>query len=478
MPGILPVWSPFPVTRGSLLEFVEDPITCMRRLARAHGEIAALEQDGRRLLFAFGPRYNQQLLSDPALFHARFFAIRGPRGSAQRRLTLGLLSMNGEEHKRHRRIVMGPFGRQAVGGYRDGLAALAEEMVSTWRCGEVRDLLAEMTRYMLRVTSSILFGYDLPELAYRIGHHIDRWVAMNHEVGMGAFVSDRRITERYQELLGLADELDAQVRGMIEYRRTGSALGNDVLSLLIRARDADGAGLTDDELIGQTAILFAAAHMTTAYSLTWMLFLLAQHPLVATDLAEELQGTLHGAAPTLRQLERLPLLERVIKESMRVLPASSYSQRVTAAPVTLGPFQLPRETPIVFSQFMTHHMPELYPDPESFQPERWETLDPQPYAYLPFGAGPRMCLGTSLALMTIKITLPVILQRFALRLISGSRINARVISTMLAPTNGMPMEIVAPAAGFAAASVEGNIHELVRLDATPSKVVREVRLSS
>jgi cytochrome P450 len=452
-----------PATSGSLLDFVRDPVACMRQLYRAHGEIAALDDQGSRLLFVFGPRYNQEVLSDSVRFHARFFSIRGAKISAQRRLTHALLTMNGDEHKRHRRVVMGPFSKQAVGGYRDGLAALAQQMVDEWRPGEVRDILDDMTKYMLRVTSSILFGYDLPELAYDIGDHLDRWVAMNHQVGIGALISDREITDSYADLLGLADELERKVRAMIDYRRSARALGTDVLSLLIRARDAGDSELTDDDLIGQAAVLFGAAHLTTAYSLTWTLFLLAQHPPVAEALSEELSRALGGAAPTLGQLEQLPLLEQVLKESMRVLPASSYSQRVNAQPLELGPFSLPKGTPIIFSQFITHHMAHLYPEPERFLPERWRNLTPSPYAYLPFGAGPRMCLGTSLALMTMKIALPVILQRFRLQVVPGAEINAKVVSTMLTPTNGMRMLLRERNAAWSASPVRGNIHELVTL---------------
>ena len=452
-----------PITQGRLMDFSDNPCTCMRRLYRTHGNIAALEEQGQRLVFIFGPQYNQQVLSDARTFHSRFFAIRGPRNSSQRRLTSGLLSMNGEEHKRHRRLVMGPFQRKSIEGYRDHLVELAEQMLADWQAGQVRNIFRDMTHYMLRVTSSILFGFDLPELAYEIGHMIERWVAMNHELGMGAFISDPGITSAYSKLLELAEALEAKILTMINLRRSLNSQGNDVLSLLIQARDENGAGMTDAELIGQASVLFGAAHLTTANSLTWNLFLLAQHPRITSDLVDELNGQLHGEAPTLEQMEQLPLLERAIKESMRVLPASAYSQRINVEPVAIGPFQLPRGTPIIFSQIITHHMPDLFPEPERFWPDRWLGMTTSPYAYMPFAAGPRMCLGASLAMTTIKVTLPLIVQRFRLTVVPGATINGQVRSTMLAPTNGMPMIVSEPTAPFAASRVEGNIHEMVEL---------------
>jgi cytochrome P450 len=322
-----------------------------------------------------------------------------------------------------------------------------------------------MTQYMLRVTSSILFGFDRPELAYEIGRRTERWVAMNHELGMGAFISDPEITSSYPRLLALAEDLETLIRSMIALRRASATPGRDVLSLLLHAQDEDGVGLSDTELVGQAAILFAAAHLTTSYTLTWTLFLLAQHPTVAADLADELAGVLKGEVPTVRQLDELPFLDRVIKESMRVLPASSYSQRLNVEPVELGPFRLPAGQPIIFSQYITHHMPDLFPEPERFLPERWETIHPSPYAYIPFATGPRMCLGGPLAGMILRLTLPAILQRFHPRVVPGSTISGQVTSTMLKPTRGMPMVMLPANAPFAAVPVSGNVHRMVFLDA-------------
>jgi cytochrome P450 len=434
----------------------------MRRLYRAHGPIAAFEEDGQRLAFAFGPEYVQQVLSDPRTFHSQFFAIRGPKNSAQRHLTCGLLSMNGEVHKRHRRLVMGPFQKQAFAAQRDAVVGLADQLVREWKPGTVRDIFPDMTRYMLRVTSNLLFGFDRPALAYEIGSLIERWVRMNHEVGIGAFVSDKGISASYSRLLAVAEALEESIRAMIDYRRA-DALGTDVLSQLIRAHDEAGNGMTDAELIGQTAILFGAAHLTTANTLTWTLFLLAQHPQVASALAAELREVLSGAAPTLEQLEHLPLLDRVIKESMRLLPASAYSQRLSAEPTDLGPLRLAKGTAVIFSQIITHHMPELFPAPQCFRPERWESIAPSPYVYFPFAAGPRKCVGAGLALMILKITLSAIVQRCHVSVEPGAAVNGNVTFTMLNPTSGMPLRILPATAPFSAVAVAGNIHDLVDL---------------
>ena len=150
---------------------------------------------------------------------------------------------------------------------------------------------------MLRVTSTMLFGMDDPEAACRLGDMIARWVSLNHEVGVGALVPNERFSDGYEELLGYAEQLEAEVLSMIRRRRESREPGNDVLSILVRTHDEEG-GLSDEELVGQAAVLFGAAHMTTAHSLTWTLLLLAQHPHVMEQLWNELTVDCDSNLPT------------------------------------------------------------------------------------------------------------------------------------------------------------------------------------
>jgi cytochrome P450 len=465
---------PLPISRVDFAEFSRDLLGSFRRLHEEHGPIAAIEDGGQRVVFLFSPEYNQQVLSDTERFHARFFTIRGPKRSAQRRVTSGLLAMNGDQHRRNRRIVKEPFGLRAIGTYGETIVRLTDELLDKWQPGDVRDIAEEMRHYMLGVTSSLLFGMDDPEAACRLGDMIANWVTLNHEVGIGALVPNDKFLRGYEELLGYAEVLEAEVLSMIRRRRESPVQGNDVLSILVRSNDAEG-GLTDEELVGQAAVLFSAAHMTTAHSLTWTLFLLAQHPEVMHELWSGFgrEGAASGrpqkSLGSLPKGEELTLLDRVIKESMRVLPASAYSQRMTTEAVRLGPLELPRGTGIVFTPLIVHHLSQLYPDPERFWPDRWIDLRPSPYAYHPFGAGPRLCIGAPLATAIIRVALQRILMRYRLSVVPGSDIGAHVESTMLFPTNGMPMEIHPADGRYASSPVVGNIHDLVDLEDEPGE---------
>jgi cytochrome P450 len=486
-----------PISHIDFGEFSRDMLRGIRQLHRTHGPIAAIEDGGQRVVFLFSPEYNQQVLSDTETYHARFFAVRGPKHSSQRRCTCGLLAMNGEQHKRNRRIVKEPFGLRAISTYGESILRMTDELLDGWQPGEERDMAEEMRQYMLRVTSRILFGLDDTESAYRLGDMIARWVSLNQEVGVGALVPNDQFLNLYEELIDFAVELETEILGMIRRRRESAEPAGDVLSILVRSHDEDGQ-LSDEELVGQAAVLFGAAHMTTAHSLTWTLLLLAQHPSVMGKLSEELmhdgergewkagrfpptdgvpndpdrcnpQSEIRNpkSLGSLPKGEELSLLDRVIKESMRLLPASAYSQRMNNEAVRLGPFELPRGTGIVFTPLVTHHLPDLYPEPEKFKPDRWLSLRPSPYAYHPFGAGPRLCIGAPLATAVIRIALRRILTRYRLGLVPGSNVGVHVESTMLVPTNGLPMRIHPPDGFFSASPIEGNIHELVDFDEAP-----------
>ena len=466
-----------PVTRTSLADFKLNLFDRIRGLHAKHGDIAAVDDGSLRVVFSFHPRYNQQVLSDATTYHARFFAIRGPKRSAQRRVTCGLLAMNGDQHRRNRRAVKERFSLKAIASYRAPIEGFVDRMLSQWRPGETRGINRDMTRLMLEVTSTILFGLEEPKLAYELGEQVAAWVAMNHELGVGALVPDATFSARYEELLQFAEGLEERVMEMIRRRRRETGGRHDVLSLLVRSHDEEG-GLSDEELVGQACVLFGAAHMTTSHSLTWTLLLLAQHPEIARQLWTEStrsnllggegrggdfnspSSVLGGGARGGGNSPSEPLVDRIIRESMRVLPASAYSQRINDVAVKLGPFDLPRGTPIVFTPLVTHHLAEFYPEPERFDPGRWLTIRPSAYEYIPFGGGPRLCIGGPLAMEILRITLPRIAAKFALALEPGVEINAEVCGTMLNPAGPVPMRLAPAGTGYATQEVRGNVNEL------------------
>lgn len=462
---------PRPVTHGSLLQFPEDPIACMRQLHGEHGDLAVLQEDGQRIVFVFSPEFNRAVLSDTTSYHSQFFAVRGNRKSAQRRVTSGLLSQNGGEHRDTRRAMMDVFSRRVLPGYHDTICQLTHDLISGWDPGQPCDLNAEMVRFMLQMTSALLFGVDDVQYSVQLGELIDRWVHQNHTVGMGALISAPQFSQEYELLLEMAEELEVIIKQMFEKHRSRKSRHTDILSLLFKAQAGQHA-MTDEQLIGHATLTFAAAHLTTAHTFSWTLMLLSQHPDVMQKLRAELDAKISGPVPTPAEIESLTYVDAVIKESMRVLPASSYSQRIAVAPVQLGPLNLPPMTPVIFSQYITHHRPDLFARPDEFLPERWDSITPSSYEYLPFGAGPRMCIGAPLAMVELRTALAMMLKAFNFQIVPDSRIDGRVISTMLGPTSSVPATLIPTTQAPECVPVSGTIHQLVQLptSAQPSVV--------
>ncbi len=212
------------------------------------------------------------------------------------------------------------------------------------------------------------------------------------------------------------------------------------------------------------AVFLAAGLETSANALTWTLFLLSQHPHVMADLVDELAAVLHGAPPTVDQIERLPLLDHVIKESMRVIAPVPFNGRVTSQAVSLAGYVLPPGTEVFVSIYHTHKMPELYPEPNVFNPHRWETIQPTIFEYNPFSAGPRLCIGAPFAMLEMKIGLAMLLQRYRLELVRGQTID-RLGVIVLTPKQGMLMTVHPQDRQFGkgVGGVRGNVREMVVL---------------
>ncbi len=449
--------------QGNLIRFFRDPIAYMRRAYTNYGPICGMSNRETETIFAFGPEYNRQVLTNPDLFHSpSFLLFPTPPDSAARRLDAGLISMNGPYHRQQRKLIMPAFHKKHVETYRDDMVAITQRFLDSWRSGQLIDIDQEMQRLTLSVASQTLFGLDATQDAGRTGETIKRW--LNYLTAPEVLFFPYRLPGMpYTRALAHAERMEANLKAMIARKRSGNlAAQRDVIAMLIQARDEEGQGLNDAELIGQANVLFTAGHETSANTLTWTLFLLAQHPQVAADLHDELTSVLGGDAPTVEQLARLPLLERVIKESMRLLPPAVYTGRYSTAPFQMGPYRLPAEQSVVISHYITHHMPQLYPHPERFNPNRWLSCDPSPYEYLPFSAGPRMCIGATFAMMEIKIVLAMLLQRYRLTLRPNAQIDRRVTVT-LTPKYGMPMLVAPQDRCFVRNPVRGNIHEMVEL---------------
>jgi cytochrome P450 len=459
IPGPPPM--PFIGARGNLFMWLRDPVLTAMHLYTTYGELSSRVAGDLGQIVAIGPKYNHLLLSNTSLFHT-IFEVLVPERAKERRRGMGLLNMNGEQHKLQRRLMMPAFHRKQVEGYRDTMARFTQDMLDQWQVRQHLDIAQEMSRLTLRIASQTLFGLDVADRAQQIGVLVKAFLHKNVFAPQVILFPFDLPGTPFRRMLQLNERLEDEILALIARKRATSAEQHDVLATLIHARDDDGSAMTDYELIGQAVTLLLAGHETSSNALTWTIFLLAQHPQVYADVVDELTSLLHGAVPTVEQINQLPLLDHVIKESLRLLPPAAIMSRVSTAPFEIGPYHAPKGAIVTISQYVTHRMPELYAEPQRFNPSRWETIDPSPYEYLPFGAGPRMCIGATFATMEIKIVLAMLLQRYRLALLSKTQVDHQVKIT-LSPKGGMPMVINPQDRQFTKIPVRGTIHKMVDL---------------
>jgi cytochrome P450 len=412
-------------------------------------------------VIALGPACNHLVLGEPARFRTTGQGIGGPRGSAQRRLRYGLTRSQRVRHERQREFLLPPFQRRAVEGYTEKMAAVTDKRLSQWTPGSRIDVWREMRALTLEIASDILFAREDPARSHRLGEMIGDWLARSFSAAVWACMVDLPGSP-YRALLRRAEAIEREVHALLEEKRAAGAQGSDVVSLLLAANREGNDWMTEEDLIGQVTIAFAASYETTANALTWTLFLLAQHPQIANDLLDEIEAVFGGAPPTPATLARAPLLEAVVKESLRILPPVPYTIRVARRRTPIGRFTVLRGDRVILSHYVTHHLPELYANPERFLPERWLAGRWGPYEYLPFSAGPRLCIGYSFAMQALKLSTAMILQRFRLAVVPGTRIDRSVRVTM-SPSRGLPMTLHPPDRAFAKAFVRGNVREMVEL---------------
>jgi cytochrome P450 len=442
--------------RASMLTLFRHPFEYMRHLYDSYGDVVALAAGDPSHVFAFGPELNFRLLSNPDLFHVgRGSLFRPPKGTSLERLSLNnLLQMNGEHHMQQRRLMLPAFHKKQIVSYHSDMIMLTQQLLDRWQTQTEIELNREMRQLTQRIAVKTLFGLDNEAELLHVSKILQRLVSASLVLMIA------RINlpgTPYARILHAAEQLEDFMRAMIAEKRSQPE-ATDVLAALVHAHDEDGTRLSDDELIGHTFTLFVAGHETTSNALTWTLFLLNQHPHVCTALLDELDGVLHGAVPTVEQLQRLPLLEGTLKESLRLMPPAIMGIRIASASCELGAIALPAGATIFYSQFVTHRLPELYQEPDRFKPERWLTLNRSPYEYLPFSAGHHRCIGAEFATFEMKVVLAMLLQRYRLAVLPNARIDANL---SMRPAHGLPMRIFPQDRHIERVPVRGNIHHLI-----------------
>jgi cytochrome P450 len=459
LPGPRPVFG----ARANHLRFFMNPVATMLRLHAKFGPIVGLSRDDPSLICAFGPRFNHQLLANAGLFpNFAESPLRPPPGSAAAKFNAMLIAQNGEQHRRNRRLMMPAFSKARLADYGREIAELGARELGSWPTEAVIDVKARAIALSLRVSLRCLFGLDVGGNGSELARVALEYLSLLTSPGAMLLPFDLPGLP-YARYLRTCDRMAAMILDVLERKRE-QGLGDDMLSALVASTDEDG-GFSADELIAQVGLLLTAGHETTAMTLSWTLLLLAAHPEVQAALAEEIASCCRGAPPTLDDLDRLDLLDRVVREAMRLLPAASmlFFRRATA-PFELDGHPLPAGTTVVLSPLITHRDPDRYPEPLRFDPDRWRTLEPTTYEYLPFGAGPRRCLGAGFATNSTRLLLASILQRVRVAIPPRATVDVGVSGLVMAPRGELRLRVLPPGASLGRPEpLRGTLAELISL---------------
>jgi cytochrome P450 len=333
----------------------------------------------------------------------------------------GLVTSDGALWKRQRKLMQPAFYHTQLAVYSEIIVELATRMADSFAEGGVCEMREEMARLTLSVVVKSLFGGDLPRDGEELGGAMLAILdAASHRVNAVLTLPSWVPTRRNLREKRAVAKLDSILQALIQERRTSGATRHDLLSTLLAAADEDSeARMSYQQLRDEMMTLFLAGHETTASALTWTWYLLSRHPEVEAKLLDELRSTLGGRAPTVTDLPKLPYTEMVIREAIRLYPPAPGVAREPIEDINIGGFEVPKGSLVTGNSYAMHHDARFFDDPERFNPERfapgWEERIPR-YAYLPFGAGPRVCIGNAFAMMEARLVLATIAQRVKLSL--------------------------------------------------------------
>jgi len=426
---------------GQLLSLPFDGLEFAVKISREFGDIAH---------YKFGPLHIYQL-NHPDL--VRRILVEQPEKFYKPKLIKlafrpfageGLFTSDGALWKQQRRLMQPAFHHRHLAVYGDVMVEHATRLADSWAAGQIREMVGEMTGLTLGIVVKTLFGGDLQEVEAIGRQMLEMLHATNRRLNSAFQIPTWVPTPgnlRERRAVARVDEI---TRVLIQARRAEPEKRDDLLSLLLAAVDEEsGARMSDQQLRDEMMTLFLAGHETTAGALTWTWYLLSRHPEVEARLIDELRTVLAGRAPTAADLPKLPYAEMVIRESMRLYPPAPGFAREPVEDVEIGGYVVPKGSLIIVNTFALHRDPRFFPDPERYGPERfgpgWEERIPR-FAYLPFGGGPRVCIGNGFAMMEARLILATIAQRFKLSMTNDAAIKPVQIVTVR-PSGPVRMQI-------------------------------------
>jgi len=427
---------------GVMREFNRDSLGFIERAQRDYGDIVWSRFLYVPALFLYHPNEIEYVLSINARNFRKAMTLRS--NFFHRLVGNGLLTSEGEEWKRQRRLISPAFHRQRIANYADTMVGYTERLAASWRPGETRDMHHDMMRLTLEIVVRCLFSADVSNDVDHVGETLKQLVKpFAAQATLKWILNNRLPTPQHRRFNRWARKIDDVVYRIIAERRAQATDEGDLLSMLLRARDEDGSQMDDKQLRDEVMTLFLAGHETTALTLAWTCYLLGTNAEAERKFYAELDQVIGDRPATFADISRLKYTEQILKESMRLYPPAYGLGRDTINDCEIGGYHVPGGTQVFMFQWATHRDGRFFPDPLEFRPERWtEEFEAQlpKYAYFPFGGGPRICVGASFAMMEMILVLATVGRRFRLELVRDHPVETYPAMS-LRPKNGVRVKI-------------------------------------
>jgi cytochrome P450 len=427
---------------GNLRAVSRDWLGFYSQCAKEYGDVVQLRYVHVPICLVMHPRdIEYVLVTNPGNFtkSADYRALERVLGN-------GLLTNEGKSWQHQRGLIQPAFRRENIVSYAPVMTRATKGMLESWKSGEERNVHEDMMGLTLRIVAQCLFGAEVTGVVERVGKAMqvvtDRFLIDAGQALLLPFdLPDFLVPSRRRAI----NDLNQIIQEIIRERRRSNQRRGDLLDMLLQIRDSEGRPMGDEQLRDEVMTLFLAGHETTAIALSWTFFLLAQNPSIEARLVEELQTVLEDREPTAEDVPLLRYTEMVLKESMRLYPAVWGIGRRAIGDCKIGGYRVAAGTNIFIFQFLTQRDARFFPNPETFDPERWRE-DPvrsgkiPRFAYFPFGGGPRVCVGAAFAMLEATLLLASIQQKFHLELVRGHAVEA-LPSVTLRPKNGIRVTV-------------------------------------
>ncbi|MBZ0284544.1 MAG: cytochrome P450 [Anaerolineae bacterium] len=422
------------------LRVTGDPLNVMLGWFRQYGDIVHLQFGAAAHVYflAHPDHFHTVLVEKADQFHKSPSYKDEKRGLA-RILGNGLVTSDGDYWRRQRKLIQPAFHARRIEAYAEEMIRLTRHLLQSWQDGKTVDVNDRMMWLTLAIVAKTILDTDITADTEKIAEAVTVFQRLAFGVDIfplwmptPSHLKQRRVEKAMNDV----------VAALITQRRKVAEDRGDLLSMLLNSVDEDGQGMTDKQIRDEIVTLFLAGHETTANALSWTWYLLAQHPEVEQKLHDELDSVLHGKPPTLADLKHLPYTEQVLQESMRLYPPVWNMSRQALADVEIGGYIIPKGSEVNLNTYAMHHDSRWWENPERFIPERFHPdrqINMPKMAYLPFSAGPRVCIGNSFAMMEARLILAAVASQYRLRMADGQPSVKMEPLIALRPQNGLSM---------------------------------------